>query len=162
MGVAAGDDQGEERERDGRFATVAGFHEDGVDVAFEVVDGDEGLAGAEGEGLGVEDADKEGSGEAGAVGDGDGVEVGVLESGFGYGGADDRDDVAEVLAAGELGDDAAVVGVEGDLAGDDVREEIAAGADDGGGGLVAGGLDAEDEAGLCFFWLHGAVTPLPG
>ena len=70
------------------------------------------------------------------------------DAGFGDGGADDGDDVAEVLAGGELGDDAAVVGVEGDLGGDDVREDFGAVADDGGGGLVAGAFDAEDEAGL--------------
>ena len=55
--------------------------------------------------------------------------------------------LAEVLAAGELGDDPAVEGVEVDLAGDDGGESLGAVADDGSGGLVAGGLDAEDEAG---------------
>ena len=50
------------------------FHsEDGVDVAFEVVDGDEGFVEAEGEGLGVGDADQQRAGQAGALGDGDGV-----------------------------------------------------------------------------------------
>ena len=73
------------------------------------------------------------------------------------GGADDGDDGAEVLAGGELGDDAAVVGVDGDLRGDDVGEGFAAGADDGGGGLVAGAFDAEDQAGFG----HVVCTPLP-
>ncbi len=50
-------------------------HEDGVDVAFEVVDGDEGFAEAEGEGFGVGDADEEGTGEARAAGNGDGLEI---------------------------------------------------------------------------------------
>jgi hypothetical protein len=45
---------------------LAFVEEDGVDVAFEVVDGDEGEAGGEGEGLGVGDADEECAGEAGA------------------------------------------------------------------------------------------------
>ena len=127
-------------------------HEDGVDVAFEVVDGEEGFREGEGEGFGVGDADEEGAGESWAVGDGDGVEIpeakaGERFGGFGDGGADDRDDVAEVLPGGELGDDAAVVCVEGDLAGDHVREGFGAVANDSGGGLVAGGLDAEDQAG---------------
>ena len=52
-----------------------------------------------------------------------------------------------MLAAGELRDDAAVEGVEVDLAGNDGGEGVGAMADDGGGGLVAGGFDAEDEAG---------------
>ena len=47
---------------------------------------------------------------------------------------------------GEFGDDAAVVGVDGDLRGDDVGERRRAALDDGGGGLVAGGFDAEDQA----------------
>lgn len=128
-------------------------HEDGVDVAFEVVDGKEWFAESEGEAFGVGDADKEGTCEAGAAGNSDGVEILKAEAGerfggFGDGGADDGDDVAEVLAGGELRDDAAVVGVEGDLAGDDVREGFGAVANDSGGGLVAGGLDAEDQAGV--------------
>ena len=52
----------------------------------------------------------------------------------------------EVVAGGDLRHDAAVLGVEVELRGDDVRAEVAAVLDDGGGGLVAGGLDAEDEA----------------
>ena len=61
------------------------------------------------------------------------------------GSVDDGDDGAEVLAGGELGDDAAVGGVDGDLRGDDVGELACAALDDGGGGLVAGALDAQDQ-----------------
>ena len=134
----------------------AGLHEDGVDVAFEVVDGDQRLVEAEGEGFGVGDADEQCAGEAGAFGDGDGVEVGEGDGWpaarwRGHGFADDGDDVAEVLAGGEFGDDAAVVGVERHLRGDDVGEGGGAGADDGGGGLVAGAFDAEDQAGSAAF-----------
>ncbi len=118
----------------------------GVDVAFEVVDGDERLAERVGEGFGVADADEQRAGEAGAFGDGDGVEVGKGDAGFAEGGVDDGDDGAEVLAGGELGDDAAVGGVDGDLGGDDVRELARAALDDGGGGLVAGALDTEDQS----------------
>ena len=152
MGVAAGDDEGEERlGRLVRGCRGCGFHEDGVDVAFEVVDGDEGLVESEGEGFGVEDADEEGSGESGAFGDGDGVEVGERDAGLGDGLADDGDDVAEVLARGKFGDHSSVRGVERDLAGDDVGEDFGAGfrgePKDGGGGLVATAFDAQDEAG---------------
>jgi hypothetical protein len=49
-----------------------------------------------------------------------------------------------MLAAGKLGDDSAVAGVGGDLRGDDGAERVSAALDDGGGGLVAGGFDAED------------------
>ncbi len=109
-----------------------------MDVAFEVVDGDEGFVEAEGEGLGVGDAYEEGSGEAGAGGYSYGVEVGHLYVGPGEGFADHYDDVAEVFAGGELRDYSAVVGVKGHLGGYDVGEGFAAVADDGCGGLVAG------------------------
>ena len=118
----------------------------GVDVAFEVVDGDERLAESPGQGFGVADADEQGTGEAGAFGDGDRVHVRHGDVGFAEGGIDDGDDGAEVLAGGEFGDDAAVRGVDGDLRGDDVGELAAAALDDGGGGLVAGALDAKYEA----------------
>ena len=52
-----------------------------------------------------------------------------------------------MLAAGELGNDSAVAGVGGDLRGDDGGKRARSALDDGGGGLVAGGFDAEDEAG---------------
>ena len=101
----------------------------------------------EGEGLGVGDADQQRSGEAGAGGDGDGVEIGEGDVGLSERGADDGNDGAEMLAAGQLGNDAAVAGVGGDLRGDDGGERARAALDDGRGGLVAGGFDAEDEAG---------------
>jgi len=62
-----------------------------------------------------------------------------------HGFADDRGDGAEVLAGGQLRDYAAIVGVD-ELRGDYVGEGLAAVADYGGGGLVAGAFDAEDEA----------------
>src|ERR1700759_3790707 len=117
-----------------------------VDVAFKVVDGDERLAEGPGQGLGVADADEQGAGEAGAFGDGDGVDFRHGDAGFAEGGIDDRDDGAEVLAGGELGDDAAVGGVDGDLGGDDVGELAAATLDDGGGGLVEGAFEAQNQA----------------
>jgi len=117
-----------------------------VDVTFEVVDGDEGLVQAEGEGFGVEDADEECAGEAGAFGDGDGVELVEGGVGLGDGGADDGHDVAQVLAGGEFGDDSAVGGVESDLGGDDVREDLSSVANDGRSGLIATAFDAEDQA----------------
>ena len=51
------------------------FEQDGVDVAFEMVDGDQGFAERKGEGLGIADADEQRARQAGAVGNGNGVEV---------------------------------------------------------------------------------------
>ena len=82
VGVAAGDDEGEQRELHGGFGALAGLHQDGVDVAFEVIDADERNVEAEGEGLGVGDADEQRAGEAGAFGDGDGLEIAQGEAGL--------------------------------------------------------------------------------
>ena len=86
-----------------------------MDVAFEVIDGDEGKFLSEGEGFGVGDTDEECARETGTAGDGDGVEVIKGDVGLGQGGANNGNDGAEMLAGGQLGDDAAVTGVGGDL-----------------------------------------------
>ena len=120
---------------------------DGVDVAFKVIHGDERKVVCKGESLGVGDADQQRTGEAGAGGDGDGVEIGEGNVGLGKRGADDRNDGAKMLAAGELWNDAAIACVGGDLRSDDGGKRARSALDDSRGGLVAGGLDAEDEAG---------------
>jgi len=117
-----------------------------VDVAFEMVNGDERDVLREGEGLGIGDADQERSGEAGTAGDGDGIEIVEGNICLGKGGADDWDDGAEMLAAGQFGNHSAVAGVGGDLRGDNRAESAGAALNDGGSGLVAGGFDGEDQA----------------
>ena len=101
----------------------------------------------EGERLGVGDADEQRSGEARAAGDGDGVEIGERDAGLRKSRADDGNDGAQMLAAGQLGNHAAIARVCGDLRGDDGRKRARAALDDGRGGFVAGGFDAENEAG---------------
>jgi hypothetical protein len=61
--------------------------------------------------------------------------------GFAYDGGDG----ADVFAAGKLWHDTAVAGVD-ELRGDDVGEDLGCVAYDGGGGLVAGGFNTENEA----------------
>lgn len=118
-----------------------------MDVAFEVIDGDEGKVVREGEGFGVSDADQKRSGEAGTGGDGDGVKIGEGQASFSERGADDRNDGAKMLTAGQLRNDAAVTGVSGDLRGDNGRKCTRSALDDRRGSFVAGGLNAKDEAG---------------
>jgi len=82
-----------------------------MDVAFEVVDGDQRFVGSERERLGEGDADQQRSGKSRAFGHGNGVEVGI-----GYAGAlhclmYDRHDGAQVLARGQLRHNSAVIGV---------------------------------------------------
>ena len=112
-----------------------------MDVAFQMVDGDERQAVGEGQSLGVGDAHQKRSGETGAAGDGDGVEIGEGDVGLGECGADHGNNGAEMLAASQLGNDASIAGVGGDLRGNDGAERARAALDHGGGGLVAGGFD---------------------
>src|SRR3546814_3885929 len=79
----------------------------------------------------------------GGSGPGDGGGI-VLRVGRGH----DEDEQVDVCPAGDLGHDAAVGRVEVDLAADDRGEHRSATFDDRRGGLVAGGLDAEDPAPL--------------
>ena len=125
----------------------AGVEPVAVDVAFEMVDGDEREAGGEGKPLGEIDADEEAAGQARPLRDGDGVELAhVGHGGIGEGLLDDCLYGEHVLTAGNLGVDAAETAVKVDLAGNAVAEDMASVGDDRGGGLVAAGLDGEDAA----------------
>ena len=112
-----------------------------------------GLFERQGESFAVGDADEERADEAGALSDGDGVEIGERDFRLLERFADDRDDLAEMFAGGELGDDAAVFAMDVDLRGDDAGENAAAVGDDGCGGFVAGRFDAENQFSSC------AVSP---
>ena len=126
------------------------------DVPLEVVHADERQPGRHREPLRVRDAHHERADEPGPVRDRDRVES---REGSGPSSpsaaparsqrlVDDADDRLGVLAARDLGHDAAEARVEVDLARDDVGEQLAPAAHDRGGGLVARRLDREDELGL--------------
>ena len=104
------------------------FQDYGIEVGLDVVDGEEGFLPGEGVGLGGSGADEEATDEAGAVGDGDAIELGggVGDIGDLEGFFDDGGEGFEVGAGGDFGDDAAELGVEVDLGGDDVGEDFAA------------------------------------
>src|SRR5665213_2730475 len=146
MGVTTGDNEREQREFHGSFGALAGFHQDGVDVAFEMIDADQRLVEAEAKSFGIRDANEQRPGKPRAFRDGDGVEIGIGDARLQHGFADHRHDVAEMLAGGQLGDDATIVGVERHLRGDDVRQRGTACANHRGGSLVAGAFDAENQA----------------
>jgi len=94
MRVAAAYDQREER----RCLREHIVHQNSVDMAFEMVDGDQWEIGTERERLGEADADQQSAGEAWAFGNGDGGEIGVDDTCPLHGFADNGDDGAEVLA----------------------------------------------------------------
>ena len=144
-GVAAGNDQADGGKFGAAIAGGAGLEKNGVDVAGEMVHGDERLAQREGESFAVGEANEQGADEARALSDGDGVEIVQGDVGLVDGFADDRHDLAEMFARREFGDHAAVFAVNFDLGRDHAGEDAFAVGDDGGGGFVAGGFDAENE-----------------
>ena len=73
----------------------------------------------------------------------------TVESGLGQGLADQRQQLAHVVARGQFGHHAAIFGVQFDLAVQGVREQAALAVVDGHPGFVAGGLDAEHRTGFC-------------
>jgi len=115
-------------------------------VAFHVVDRDRRLAQRPGQGPRHPGPDQQRPDQARTGGVGDAVDVGQRQPGLGQGLADQRGQLADVVAAGQFRHHPAVFGVQRDLAVDRVRQQaITAGAGgvvDGDAGLVAGGFDA--------------------
>ena len=83
----------------------------GVNVAFEVVDGDQRQPLRKGQRLGVGDAHQQCPGQSRTGGNGDGVQVVESDARLIQRGANHRDDGAQMFAAGQLRHDAAVAGV---------------------------------------------------
>src|ERR1700677_4066283 len=144
-GVAAGNDQADGGKFGAAVAGGAGLEKNGVDVAGEMVHGNERLAQREGESFAVGEAHEQRADQARALRDGDGVEIVQGDVGLVDGFADDRHDLTQMFARREFGDAPAVFAVNFDLGGDDAGEDVFAVGDDGGGGFVAGGFDAENE-----------------
>ena len=116
-------------------------------MAFQVVDGDQRQSRGECQGFAVGDTDQQSAGKSGAGGDGDRVQIGKRHASLGQRRPDHGNDGAQVLAAGQFGDDATVARVGCDLRGHHGAERATAALDDGCCGLVTGGFDGEDEAG---------------
>ena len=144
--VASRDDEGREARRERTRGRPVEVEERGEGVPLDVVARDEGNAEAEGDPPPLREADEERADEAGAGRRDD--ETDVLEPGprpFERL-VQERREVRQVGARGDLGNDAAVAAVHVDLRRDDGRRDPAVLAEEGDGGLVAGGLEAEDEA----------------
>ena len=123
-GVAARHEQHDERQLERRL-----LEQRRVEVGLEVVDGDERHVPGQRQGLGRGHADEQRADQAGPVGGGHGVDVAVLvlrgavgQARLDEGLRDDGHEEVDVGAAGDLGHDAAVAGVEVDLAADHRRQ----------------------------------------
>ncbi len=127
------------------------FEEGGIEMRFEVVDGEEGHVPREGERLGRRHAHQQRTHEAGPVRGRDSVDGADLavHGPIGKPSLDEglrhhRHDEIDVGAAGDLGHHAPVAGMEIHLAAHHGRQHRGPRLDDGGGRLVTGGLDAQD------------------
>src|SRR5581483_9973678 len=144
MRMAAGDDEGEHGKSEIVISLLALLEKNGVDVTFKVIDGDERLVESKGKSLGVADADQQRAGESGTLRDRESIDGLVGSRGVGESFAHNGNDGLKVFARSELGNDSAIRLVRGDLREDDVGDDLLAGADDGGGGFVAGAFNAEN------------------
>jgi hypothetical protein len=97
-----------------------------------------------GERLRARDSDEQRADEPRALGDRDGVDVVERGARPRERIVDDGREELQMVTRCDLGDDPAVA-VMDSLGGDDVGEQLAAGADDGGARVVAARLDREDQ-----------------
>jgi len=143
MAVGAGDNEAEEWWLPGGIGQVIGR-----DVAGDVMDPDQWFAGGGRQAFGGGQADQQGTDQTGSIGHGNGVDVGERGVGLGQGLVDHGQDGFDVHARGDFWHNTAILLVYGSLGGDDVGPDLAAVGDDGSSGFIAGGLDAENQAGL--------------
>ncbi len=92
----------------GNAASPIGVHEDSMDMTFQMVYRDKRLAQTERKGLGVKNAYQQRTGQSWAFGHSYGVEFFEGDAALSHRGSNDRDQVSEMFARGEFGDDAAI------------------------------------------------------
>ena len=145
-GVAAGDDQHDRGQRQ-----LAVLQDERLDVAGEMMHGDERPSGGRGGGLGERHADQQRSDQAGALRHRNRAEIAPGRFRLAQRAIDDAADVADVLSRRELGHDTAPLLMDRHLRGDDVGPDrpgpgrIAGFVDDRSGRLVARGFDTQDQ-----------------
>ena len=113
-------------------------------MRFQVVDADQRQPAAQRQSLGGVHPHHQRAGQARAARHGDGIHIRQPQVGLLQGRLDDGVDGADVLARGHLRENAAELGVQVHLGSHRVEQDHAPVFDDGGGGLVAGGLDPQD------------------
>jgi hypothetical protein len=117
------------------------FEQDGMDVPFDVMDGNERDLAGEAECFGVGDADEQRTDKSGTGSDGDSGKIRKRDSRLLERPVDNRADGAQVFPRGELGNDPAIFCVNVELGGDDARTNLPALFDNSGGGFVTRTLD---------------------
>ena len=119
--MPAGDQQGQQGEA-GRLVRrgVGQVEPGGVDMPFEVVDADDRLVSGQSQALGHVHADHQRPGQAGAAGGRDGINILDIQMGLLEGLIHNGINRFDVFAGGQLGEDAAILGMQVNLAGDHV------------------------------------------
>jgi len=120
MRVAAADDQRQRGQWQPMVLLRCG-EQRGVDVAFEMIHCNQRLIAGKADGFCVRDADQQGAGKSRALCNCDCRNIAPPDAGVVERLPDDGDDVAKMLAGGNLRNDAAVDGVRFDLRCDGVR-----------------------------------------
>jgi hypothetical protein len=141
--VPAGDHQGQQRGLEQAVLELGG-----LDVGPQVVDPEQRQVVGEREPLGRRHPDQQRADQAGPGGDGDGVDVGQAHAGLDQRLVHRGQHQLEVGPGRDLGDHAAEGRVQLRLGGHDVGAQRQPILDDADGGLVAGGLDAQDQHAL--------------
>ena len=114
----------------------------GIEVGFMMVDAEKWLAEAEGKALGGFQSDEQRSGQAGSLGGGHGIQLRRGQASVAQGLAGDGEEIAQMFAGGQFGDDPAVGRMQTGLAGNDVGENGAAG-NNRRAGFIARSLECE-------------------
>ena len=148
LGVAARHHQSVEREIRRKRGLAGRAQERREEVTLQMVDRDERDSAREGERLAGREPDEKRADQPGPGGRRDQIDLLDRRVSLGERLLEGDREVLEVRAGRDLGNDAAVRSVRGELRGDDVREHAAVPVEDRNGGLVAGSFDAEDEHGF--------------
>ncbi len=115
-----------------------------MDVAFDMIHGDQRKFMDHGERFRVGHADQQRSDQSRALRDRDRAQAVETRRRFPQGEANHGNDGAEMFARSELGDHAAVFGVRGDLRRDDGGKNARSVLDHGSRRLIAGRFDPQD------------------
>ena len=113
-------------------------------MALDVVDAQQRLVARKSQPLGHVHADEQRADEARPLRHGDAVEIVVAEVGLAHCLGDDGVDDLDMLSRGNLREDAAVLGVQIGLAGDDVAQDARPALDHRCCRLIARGLNCQD------------------
>jgi hydroxymethylbilane synthase len=114
-------------------------------MAFQVIDGDQRLAGRERQALGGDQPDHDAADQPGAGGRGDRVDLGQLDARLGKRAGDEIGQDFDMGPRGDLRHHAAERPVRGFLAGQPMRQDASIGGDQADRRLIAGGFDTKNQ-----------------